>query len=250
MNKLFSLSVIIILIFYAGTAHAQVKRIDTLVYESEKEMKVTDHLMIGMGNDIWLDAPANVDIRGYNPSFVMSAMFDSRFGESRITFGAGLGLQSNNLYSNSFLVENNMNGKRAFAPIPDSIDYSKNKINVTYLELPVELRLRMGAEYDYTFAIGFKVGYLIGSHIKFKGEDYLGGNSISSDNKVKIKEHNISDLTKLRYTATARFAYKRISVFAHYNLVPLFEENELVNQQTGETTDMYLVTAGLMLSLF
>ncbi len=250
MNKLISLSAVLILVFYTNVGQAQVSRVDTLNYESEKEMNVTDHLMIGIGNDIWLDAPANVDIRGYNPSFVMSAMFDSRFGKSRLTFGAGLGLQSNNLYSNSFLVENKMNGNTAFSPIPDSISFSKNKINVTYLELPVELRLRMGAEYDYTLAIGFKVGYLIGSHIKFKGEDYLGGNSISSDNKVKIKEHNISDLTKLRYTATARFSYKRISLFAHYNLQPLFEEDELQNPQTGETTDMYLITTGLMLSLF
>ncbi|MCF8331646.1 MAG: PorT family protein [Bacteroidales bacterium] len=218
--------------------------------DKEQSMSKKGRFMIGMGNDIWMDAPGNVNIRNYNPSFVFSFMFDSQLGKSPLTFGAGLGLQSNNLYSDGFIFENQVQHKTAFNPIPDSLNYDKNKISTTYLELPVELRLRLGKEKEMTISAGFKVGYLINSHTKYKGENYLETPQTQND-KVKIKEHNISDLNKLRYTATGRIGYKSFSLFAHYNLTPLFEEDQLIDLSNNEKpSNMYLITAGIIFSPF
>lgn len=251
MKSLRSIFIILSILAMLGSLNAQDTEIAVEEQdETEESMKKKSRYMIGMGNDIWMDAPGNVDIRNYSPSFVFSLMFDSQLGKSPLTFGAGLGLQSNNLYSDAFIFENHVQQKTAFNPIPDSLSYDKNKISTTYLELPVELRLRLGKEKEMTVAAGFKVGYLINSHTKYKGENYLENPQTNND-KVKIKEHNINDLNKLRYTVTGRIGYKSFSVFAHYNLNPLFEEDQLVDlSNNAEPTNMYLITAGIIFSPF
>ena len=251
MIKKHLLILITFMFISAGFLNAQGEISDRDTVETNKEekekMDEKGRFMIGMGNDLWMDAPGNVDIRNYNPSFVFSLMFDHPFGTSPLSFSAGLGLQSNNLYSDAFLVENENNYKTKFSSIPDTLNYSKNKISTTYLELPIEFRLRMLKDNDLTLAAGFKVGYLINSHTKYKGDNYL--DTRPSNNKTKIKEHNIPDMVKLRYTATARLGYKKFSLFAHYNLTPLFNKDELVDS-SGDTQDMYLITAGLIFSPF
>lgn len=242
-------SILIFLLFIStGILTAQVDMgTDTTKSGDEEKMDKKEQYMIGMGNDIWMDAPSNVDIRNYNPSFVVSFMFDHPFGTSPLSFGAGIGLQSNNLYSDAFIEENDINQKSKFSAIPDSLNYHKNKISTTYLELPVELRLRFLEDKDLTVAAGFKVGYLINSHTKYKGDNYL--NRGSSNSEIKIKEHNLPNLVDLRYTATARIAYKNFSLFAHYNLTPLFEEDKLVDN-SGDPNNMYLITTGILFSPF
>lgn len=228
---------------------AQVERIDSLSYEDNStDFKKRDRLTFGLGNDIWLDAPSNVDIRNFNQSFFLSGMFDHRLGESPLTVGAGLGFQFNNLYSDGFLIENSVSKKTGFSEIPDSLNYSRNKISTSYIELPLEFRLRLGSEQQITIAAGFKVGYLISSHKKYKGDNYLT-QSFSTQDQVKIKEYSIEDLTQLRYTVTGRIGFKSFSFFAHYNLSPLFQKGELVNNN-NEPADMYLITAGISFSPF
>ncbi|MCF8219005.1 MAG: PorT family protein [Bacteroidales bacterium] len=242
--------ILISFVFISGglvTAQGVSMGTDTTKADDNEKMAKKERYMFGMGNDFWLDAPGNADIRNYNPSFVVSFMFDHPFGTSPLSFAAGLGLQSNNLYSDAFIQENDINQKSKFKAIPDSLDYSKNKISTTYLELPVELRLRMLEDNDLTIAAGFKVGYLINSHTKYKGDNYL--NTGTSNSELKIKEHNIPNLVDLRYTATARIAYKNFSLFAHYNLTPLFEEDKLVDN-SGDPNNMYLITTGLLFSPF
>ncbi|MFO8054085.1 MAG: porin family protein [Bacteroidales bacterium] len=238
------------LLLSANLSSAQV-RVDTLNYEDTTiVMDAAEHLIIGMGNDIWMDAPDNGDIRAYNPSFVFSALYDVPLGNSRLSFASGLGLQSNNLYNGAFIRESDsITGKMQFTDIADSLDHSKYKLSTTYLEIPVEFRLRLGEDHQFTIAAGFKAGYVINSHTKYKGKPMTSSRAFTNNDKVKIKEHNIPALNDLRYTVTGRIAYKKWSLFAHYNLTPLFEEGKLVNS-SGKAKDMYLITAGFLFTAF
>lgn len=237
-------SILFIALFLISTFSLQAQE-DTIINNPDVSYQ---HFQIGMGNDIWMDAPDNNDIRPYNPSFVFSLSQVFHKENSPLGLSLGLGLQSNNLYNESFLVENQDLNKSMFSPIPDTLSFSKNKINTNYLELPVEIQLYLGKERKLIIAVGFKAGYLINSHTKYKGDDYLTHN-FTSDDVVKIKKHNQRDLNNFRYTVTGRLGHGIFSIFGHYNLVPMFEEGKLVDQN-DKPYEMSLLTVGLILTPF
>ena len=219
--------------------------------DSKEKVKQREMLMIAWGNDIWLETPNDLNIRGYNPSFFMSGMYDMPLGYSRFSIAAGLGLQSNSLYNtDGYISPYDHTDKVTFKNFPDSVNVSKYKLSTTYLELPVELRLRLGEHHNGTLAIGFKLGYLIQSKSKYKGDNYRWS-EFPANEEVKIKEYNIPGLNKFKYAATIRLTSNetRFGVFAEYNLNPLFEKGKLVDQ-AGNAYNMSLITAGLILSNF
>lgn len=241
-------AILAVLLFLPATLSSQVHKTDTI---SEDELQSFDnkvHFLIGLGNDFVQDIPEGTNVRNYNPSFVTSIMLDMPIGNSPLSFGAGLGLQTHNIHSNAKISEK-ANGNTEFEPLHDSLNYSKNKLSLSYLELPVELRLRLGADNSYTLALGFKAGYLIESHIKYKGDNYLENNVTTKNKEVKIKEYSIPNVNKFRYTATARIGLKNITLFGHYNLKPVFEKNTLVSSENGNSSsNVTAITAGLLLS--
>lgn len=216
-----------------------------------EKAKRSDMLMLAWGNDIWLDTPDDIDVRGYNPSFLFSGMYDIPLGYSRFSLAAGLGFQSNNLYNtDGYVSANDHSGKMTFKHFPDSVNLSKNKLNATYLEFPFELRLRMGEHQNSTLALGFKVGYLIHSKSKYKGDNFRWS-EFPEKEEVKIKEYNIPGLNKLKYAATIRLTSNetKYGIFAEYNLSSLFEKDKLMDS-SGNEVNMSLITAGLIISVF
>ncbi len=106
--------------------------------------------------------------------------------------------------------------------IPDSIDYKKNKLSLNYLEIPFELRFRSKPDKSFrrlSIAAGFKAGYLIQSHTKYKGDDANG-------NETKFKTFNIANLNKLRYGPTFRMGYGKVSLFGYLSISELFQEDK------------------------
>ncbi len=124
-----------------------------------------------------------------------------------------------------------------FAPIPDSVHYSKNKLNLVWLQVPLEFHLqtnpnRKGNKFE--FALGVRPGYLINDHTKQKGTD-------SSGNTYKVKIYEIPNLDQFSTMVTAKIGYDHFNLFAYYNLLPLFVQNDI------ETTNEF--GAGIALTL-
>lgn len=225
---------------------------DSIIPESNKEkVKQSDRFMIAWGNDIWLDTPEDVNVRAYSPSFSFSGMYDMPLGYSRFSIAVGLGIQSNNLYNvDAYISACDYSEKMTFTAFPDSINVSRYKLNATYLELPFELRWRLGENDNSILAVGFKTGYLIHSKSKYKGDNYRWG-EFSTNEEIKIKEYIIPGLNNFIYAATLRITSEEagLGIFAEYNLKPLFEKGKLVDQN-GNTFNMSLITTGLILSIY
>jgi hypothetical protein len=105
-----------------------------------------------------------------------------------------------------------------FQPIPDSIDYKKTKLVVSYLDIPLEIRYK--SKSDFRLAVGFKFGFLLRAHTKFKGNDYINDNS----GVVVYKLSKLSFLEKNRYGFTARIGYKWLNLWGYYQLSTLFQK--------------------------
>ncbi len=133
-----------------------------------------------------------------------------------IHFSPGLGITTRNLYSDAFLADTGW--ATSFETIPDSLSYSKNKLSVTYLDIPLELRYDPG---DWHFALGFHFSYLLSAHTKYKGEDPSGGGY-----DVTVKRSDVRYLEPWVLGASARIGYRWVHLSAYYSLSKLFKKDE------------------------
>jgi len=213
-----------------------------------------DKLMLNFYTDLWQDVDSSMTVSAYSPGFDVYGMYNIPFGKSKFGLGFGFGFGTHNIRSNAMPANevkfdttsghNVETGKTIFERIPDyvnnkEINYDINKLTLTYFDIPLELRYKTETKKDKTikFAIGFKAGYLLSSHTKYKGNDQAGG-----DADVKYKTYKIKNLEPLRYGATIRFGYGLYNIFAYYSLSKIFKADK--------GPEMYPISAGICITPF
>jgi hypothetical protein len=221
------LTVVLILFIFQGFSQG--------VNESTRKKFST---VIDVFNDFYVDVPDSVDNRFLNPGFSFQGLYDYRFGKSNFSFAFGAGLGSHNFYSDA-MIETDSLGVTQLHPIsslyPD-INYDKNKITYTYLDVPLEFRLR--TKNNIRAALGFKVGFLISSHTKYKGDDFLFG----TNDALHVKFKNVNNIEDLRYGVTARFGWRFINLTGFYSLTNVFKKDQ--------GPEMYPFSVGISLMPF
>ncbi len=187
--------------------------------------------------DIWQDVPKEINTGTINPGVNIFGTYNLMFGTSNVSFSPGLGIGVHNMFNSSFVHTNN--DSTYFVPIsteqPD-LSYKKSKFVATYLDIPLEIRYKSKSE--FRAAIGFKFGFLIMSHSKYKGDDYQDGTT----ELVIYKKKKIPYVDKNRYGFTARIGYKWLNLWGYYQLSTLFEESK--------GPEMYPISVGITLIPF
>lgn len=180
--------------------------------------KTSDKVTIGY--DVYTDFQTNLKgitsdykARGINQGFNCFATYNFNVGESKHIFAMGVGISTHNFYSNARIA--NVYADSLSFIICDKDDYKRSKINPTYFEIPMELRLRFNDQWKIGF--GFKIGINVASKTKFVG---------AIDNvSTKMKYFNINGIEKYVYGLTFRAGWKWINVFANYQLTNVFKES-------------------------
>lgn len=203
---------------------------------SQNVVKETNFKKFNMGVDIFTDflqdTPEDVEFKTINRGFNVFGMYNYRFGLSNFSFAIGLGLGSHNFYSNALVSE--ANDSTFFVKIADSIDYKKSKLNVNYIDLPLEFRLKTPSK--FRLALGFKAGILLSKHTKYKGKNALHG---GSEEEIILKSTDVNYLEKFRYGPTLRIGYKWINFTAYYQISKLFKPEQ--------GPQMYPISVGITL---
>ena len=178
-----------------------------------------DKLVFEITNDMWLDLPKGVELRGFSPGFKAYFFTDYTFGpDATVSFAWGFGISADNVHSNAVLYQEELPdgelGDQELVPFPEEYDYEKNKFVTTYLELPIELRFITHGRSPFKFAAGFRLGYLLQDHQKI----------IDTEGKRKIYDFN--DVTEWRYGVSGRIGVGKIQVSGFYSLVSLIEGSD------------------------
>jgi len=102
----------------------------------------------------------------------------------------------------------------------DIIDYKKNKLNVSYLKIPLMLEINTGKnpKNNFHFAGGMEFAYRIHSVTKQKYD--------VGDKHYKNKTRDDYNLEPFRYSLVARIGYNNITIFANYGLNRLFQKDK------------------------
>ena len=173
MKHLKILFSILLVFLFIGTSFSQV------ISESARR-KIT--VGADFFTDIWQGKPSDMRLRTINQGFNIFAMYNLQLAETNSSFSFGLGVDNHNLYSNT-RIENIHGDTIKFIPITDV--YQRSKINLTYLSVPLEFKIRLKSEIK--FSVGFKIRYLISSKDK-----YIGDVPGEPKGKTNVKRKKIS----------------------------------------------------------
>ncbi len=144
------------------------------------------------------------------------------FGTDKVGLVTGLGLEFNNYHfrnPTSIKVEDGVTVvNNSYALDPNKI-VTKSKLSTTYFTAPLLLEFQIPTSYKHRiyFSAGVVGGVKIGSNTKVVYE---------GTNKGKDKVRDDYNLSPFRYGLTARVGYRKLSLFATYYPVQLFEENK------------------------
>lgn len=213
----------IILAFFIVKSSLAFNEEDTRVRMRSQDLLVFDFFI-----DFWDNVPDDMGLNFFNRGFNYAYMHDIPIGFSRFAVAPGLGFTSHNMYSDNWYKYSD--GKYNFEPIYDDFYYDKNKININYINIPVELRYRImpseKMKNTFRMAIGARLGYMIQAHTKYEG-DYYVNNESEDIRDVKFKEHNLNNIEDWQYGIMGRIGYgDSINLMVYYPLNDIFKENK------------------------
>ena len=155
---------------------------------------------------------------------------NEKFG---ITTGAGLKYNSYDLVKDVVIV--NQNDITNWDE-DSTRSISKNRFKTNSLYVPVMLETNLGKDADHSFhlAVGGTVGYTYGNRTKQKYKQ--------EGDEFKNKDRNDFNVNDFQFAAIARVGYGDFTLYATYNLTPLFDKNK--------GPEVYPFTIGLSLMSF
>lgn len=199
-----------------------------------------DRIIIDIKTDQWLETPPGIKTKPYSIGVSAYLYKDLPLTKrSNLALAFGVGLSSDNIHHNGTFSTSTNEGKSftKLVPLANNFETKINKLTLTYIEVPFELRLRtmnkkMGErrKFNFRFYPGFKVGYMMGNHTKLVTDD------------TKIKVYRTPNTLPYKYGPTLRIGFNKISFVGFYSLTGIFKE--------GQGNDLKTFSVGLSLLMF
>lgn len=185
-----------------------------------------DQFYFSVTHSILQDKPSDFKQKSMSTGLTFGFLRDVPVNKKRtIAFAPGVGLAFYNLHHNiialnpathNYLIDSN---------------YDKNKQDLWYVEVPLELRWRSSTMESHKFwrvYLGVKYSYLIGNTSKYKG--YLGNISV----------RNNPDFTKSNLGMYISAGFNTWNAYAYYGFNPIYKEG------TFSTGNLKFFNVGLM----
>lgn len=189
------------------------------VLSESAKRKVT--VGVDVFTDIWiftndpLYMSQGFDLRTVQQGATGFVMYNLQVGKGLSAFSIGLGIRNHNMYSNSVISDIKAD-TIVFEEIEATVsDYRKSKVNFTYIDLPAEFKFR--TEGGFKLGVGLKVGYMIDSKQKYKG------NRPEDGKNVLVKTKDINQLEKWSFGPTLRIGFKWVSLYGYYQITQIYK---------------------------
>ncbi len=186
-----------------------------------------DQFYLGFTYNILLNRPDGIRQSKFSSGFTGGFLRDMPINKSRTrAFAVGLGISYNKYFQN--LVISKSNGESQYAPATPGVDYSKNKFEQIFVDVPVEFRWRTSTPQSQMFwrvYSGLKLSYLIDNKSRY------------IDNQYDIKVANNTDFNKFQLGAYMAWGYNTWNFYGYYGLTPLLSSKaKFDNKSIGFNT--------------
>jgi hypothetical protein len=224
-----NLSIIIIFLALTVTSFAQKPSVES----------ITKRLSLGFGvfNDFWMKVPDSINPRAIHQGvdvFIHYSFPMDKKGHLSFFIGGGigahnfynqalLGVGKYNIYDEPLIPGELTQNISYFYNVPAKIDgkkieVKKSKLSITYIDVPFGFQYKASSKIHGT--IGFKVGWKIDAHTKYKGSDLAG-----SGFDVKEKSCELRNIDNFHYGPYAVIGYKWFGASVFYQLSSVFEKD-------------------------
>jgi len=197
---------------------------DSVVHLSTTPPKISkparDFLMLQLGYNNWIQKPDSVKTKSVGYVFNAYACYDFPIKKTKLSFAAGLGINTQVVYLDQQIIRNNDTMNYATV-VADTSHYKRYKFVTTYLTAPFELRYFSNLDNrnkGFKAALGMQIGTLLGAHTKAV-TTFDGTKAIVKDNTKRY-------LSPWNFAATARVGWGNFAVFGSYNLTNVFRQAE------------------------
>lgn len=171
---------------------------------------------------IWMDMPTGIKTRTINQGANVFLMYNHIMGEKGFSFAGGVGISSENLYLKDAYVPNVKLDSISFEKLPNGVDLKRSKLNVTYVDIPIEIRYV--TDNKMRFTLGMKFGFAIDSKTKIKGDAFDSEGTLGWGTKEKHKD--VNQLESTRFGVQARIGYKWVHFYGYYSLNKVFKADK------------------------
>lgn len=197
---------------------------------------IRKRLSLGFGvfQDFWLQVPDSISPRAINQGVDVFIHYSFPMDKKgRMTFFIGGGIGAHNFYNQALLGvgEYNIYGEALtdnkdesyFYNVPEkfngkNIEVKKSKLAITYVDVPFGFQFKSTSKFHTT--LGFKVGWKIDAHTKYKGSDLEG-----SGYDVVEKSMKLRNIDNFHYGPYAVIGYKWFGASVFYQLSSVFEKD-------------------------
>lgn len=232
MQKLFFF--IVVLSFTLGFSQEEVLNESEAIDEKYRE----DQFYIGVTYNFLENKPAGMSQQGLSGGLHLGFIRDFPVNKKRnIAFGVGLGYSSNSYNQNLYIKEENANVTYQILD-NNTTAYSKNKLNIHVVEIPIQFRWRTSTAETYKFwrvYTGVKLGYVVNSIVKYKG--------IYGD----FKQNNPPHINRIKTTLDISFGWNTWNFHIAYGINNLLSSDAKLD---GAVIDVNEIKFGLMFYMF
>lgn len=173
-----------------------------------------DRIAIDFNATNWLHKIPDFKSKWYGRGINVYFMYDFQIKKSPISFAPGLGVSCFNIYNNSQLTDTG--GVAVFTPLTNYSNYKVNKVSLTYIDIPLELRWRSKPDKldnRWKMAIGFKAGIRVDAHTK----------QVTKSPKESVKHRFYPDFNLFHCGPTFRFGYGSFNITGYYGVLNVFK---------------------------
>jgi len=174
----------------------------------------------------WKSTTWNINIMEFNVSLIKKHLL--------LTTGLGFQFRKYSFDKNIILVYDD---KRNISAVVDKyIDYDKDKLSASYVQLPLLLEINTSSrpKKGFYLATGVIGGYKMTS--KLKQVNKFDGR------KIKVKIYDDFQLNPYQLEGTIRIGINRFTLFANFDMLPVFREDKIANSE-----DLSNITLGIQL---
>jgi len=222
-----NLFLIIILLAVGATSFAQKPTAES----------IRKRLSLGFGvyTDIWMKVPDSISPRAIHQgvdAFIHYSFPMDKKGHMNFFIGGGIG--AHNFYNQALLGTGKYNiyeklpagvgaNESYFYNAPSkfngqNISVKKSKLSITYFDIPFGFQYKSSKKTHAT--LGFKVGWSINAHTKYKGSALDGSGYSVVEKSLKLR-----NIENFHYGPYIELGYKWIGVSAFYQLSSVFQKD-------------------------
>ncbi|MGL2965170.1 porin family protein [Flavobacterium sp. XGLA_31] len=193
-----------------------------------------DQFYFSVSYNILQRGPSGLRQNKFSTGLTTGFLRDMPLNKKRtFSIAAGLGYSLSIYNQNMGIID--VNGEPTYQILnSENITYSKNKLSLHCIDLPVEFRWRNSTPESHKFwrvYTGLKFSYVVYNQYKL----------VSSEGT--LKQSNLRDLNDFHYGIYLATGWNTWNIYAYYGLNPLFKSSAKID---GQSIDMNTANFGLM----